>query len=182
MNKFFFLVLSLALVLGFYLFLSSKSQKGSDNSDPLVTESQFRDRLAEYRMERDKLERHIAQLQTGKEKAIEVLKKNNVSKVADAKGNFEAEVAIQTLKSSTEKIKDLSSQFAFYDKAISRIDGMLDKLEQDRIHSEVKLSEAQEIELRAIVKQLNEQLEIGKNDPLLDAELDQLLQENLNDN
>jgi cell division protein FtsB len=181
MNKALFLILSLALAVGLYLFLSSNQKQPVNSKEPFATEAQFRDKLAEYRMERDKLERHIAQLQDGKNKAVEVLKQNNIAKVADAKGNFEAEVAIQSLKASTEKIKELTAQFQYYDNAISRIDGMLDKLERDRIHSEVKLTEAQEIELRAIVKNLNEQLEIGKNDPLLDAELELLLKENLDD-
>jgi cell division protein FtsB len=179
MNKFFFLLLSLALVVGLYFLLANKKDVEKKGGLP-STEVEFRDKLAEFRMERDKLDRHIKQLEDGKAKAVEVLKKNNITKVADTKGNFEAEVALKNLKSSTEKIDDLKSQFAHFDNAISRIGGMLEKLERDRIHSEVKLTEAQEIELRSIVKKLNEDLEIGKDDPLLDAELDKLLDETLN--
>jgi hypothetical protein len=182
MNKGFFLILILALTLGLYLFWTLNPKSANEPQEPagaLVSEAPFRDKLAEYRMERDKLERHIAQLEAGKEKALEVLKRNNIQKVADAKGNSDAEVAIQNFKSSTEKINDLKTQFAYYDNAISRLSGMLDKLERNRIHSEVKLSEDQEIELRAIVKRLNEELEIGQNDPLLDAEVDQFLKDNL---
>lgn len=173
---FFSLLLALTLGLVFIFFSRAEPKKQAGLPSSVV---EFRDKLAEYRMEREKLERSIKKLEDGKTKAIETLKKNNITKVAEVKGNFEAEVALKDLKASTEKIDDLKSQFAHYDKAISRIEGILNKLERDRVHSEAKLTESQEIELRSIVKKLDEDLDIGKDDPLIDAELDQLLKDTL---
>jgi septal ring factor EnvC (AmiA/AmiB activator) len=173
-----FFFLNLVFIVGLAIFYFRPQEVKKQAGMP-STEAEFHDKLAEYRMEREKLERTIKKLEDGKAKAIETLKKNNITKVADVKGNFEAEIALKDLKASTEKIDDLKSQFAHYDNAISRIDGMLNKFERDRVHSEAKLSEAQEIELRSIVKKLNEDLEIGKDDPLLDAELDEMLQDTL---
>ncbi len=178
MKQIVFLLLALALAVGLYMMWNSP-KPAVEERNGLMTEAQFRDKLAEFRMERDKLERHLKQLEERNQAAITKLKELGITKVADAQQNPEAEMAISSLKSSTELIKDLQPQFEKYDSAISRISGMLDKLDQDRIHSEVKMSEDQEVALRSIIREIDDALGIGTADPLRDAELDALLLEKL---
>ena len=141
----------------------------------LTTEEDFRDKLAEIKMNKDKLQRSIAKFEESRDKNLQFLKDQGVSKVADAKGNPSAEIALANLKAWTGNIKSLSDQFVKYDSAISRIEGMLEKLERERLNESVSLTEEQEIELRAIVMDLDDRLDIGSNDVLKDAEMDAML-------
>ncbi len=146
----------------------------------LTTEADFRDKLAEIKMNKDKLQRSIAKIEESRDKNLQFLKDQGITKVADAKGNPSAEIALVNLKAWTENIKSLTDQFGKYDSAISRIEGMLEKLERERINESVSLTEAQEVELRAIVMDLDDRLDIGNNDILKDAEMDDLLSKQLN--
>ena len=147
----------------------------SDKQGTLTTEADFRDKLAEIRMNKDKLERAIRRLEDFRTENIQYLKDQGISKVADAKGNPNAEMALRNLKGWTESIQDLSGQLSKYDSAISRIDGMLKKLERDRINEAAGLTEEQEIEMRAIVMDLDDRMGISPNDILQDTEIDELL-------
>lgn len=187
MNKIIFFVLILGLALGLSFIWQNRARfadlegENQNRKTPTsqMTEPQFRDKLAGFRMERDKLIRHISQLESSKDRSVKFLKDNNISKVSEAQGKPEAEVALQNLKATSAKVEDLNEQINKFDTVISRIAGMLDKLETDRIHAEVKLSDEQEIELRALVKGLEDELNIGDASLLLDDELDQLLQQEL---
>jgi hypothetical protein len=153
-----------------------------DSSQPegtLTTEADFRDKLSEIRMNKDKLERAIRRLENFRTENIKYLKDQGISKVADAKGNPNAEMALRNLKGWTESIQDLSGQLSKYDSAISRIDGMLKQLERERINESAGLTEEQEIEMRAIVMDLDDRMGINQNDILQDTELDELLNQEL---
>ena len=162
--------------------LGSANTRDPDNGakGTLTTEADFRDKLAEIKMDKDKLQRSIAKIEESRDKNLQFLKDQGITKVADAKGNPSAEIALVNLKAWTENIQSLSDQFGKYDSAISRIEGMLEKLERERINESVSLTEAQEVELRAIVMDLDDRLDIGSNDILKDAEMDALLSNQLN--
>lgn len=150
----------------------------ADNSGekPLKTEADFRGKLAEIKMDKDKAMRAIKKLEARKQENVDYLKEKGIRKVADAKGNPDAEMALNNLKGWTESIASLQAQLSHYDNAISRIDGMLKKIERDLINESAGLTEEQEIELRSIVRDLDDRLGIGENDIFRDAELDALLE------
>ena len=56
---------------------------------------------------------------------------------------------------------------------------MLKKLERDRINESAGLTEEQEIEMRAIVMDLDDRMGISLNDILQDTEIDELLNQEL---
>ena len=56
---------------------------------------------------------------------------------------------------------------------------MLEKIEREQINERSGLTEEQEIEMRAIVLDLNERLDMNDNDFLRDSELDELLNDEL---
>ena len=181
------LAIILVVVTGFIVYaamggLGPWNAENQDNSSKgtLTTEADFRDKLAEIKMNKDKLQRSIAKIEESRNKNLQFLKDQGITKVADAEGNPSAEIALVNLKAWTENIKSLSDQFAKYDNAISRIEGMLEKLERERINESVGLTEEQEVELRAIVMDLDDRLDIGDNDILKDAEMDALLSKQLN--
>lgn len=150
-----------------------------DGPKPLKTESDFREKIAEIRMNKERLERGIAKLEDQKADNVKFLKEKGIRSVANAEGDPAAEMAIRNLKGWTESIKDLRGQLDIYDSTISRLDGMLTKIQREMISDSVTLTEEQEVEMLAIIKGLNEQLKINEDDPLVDAELDTLLGEEL---
>lgn len=150
--------------------------RSTEDNQSLRTEQDFRNKLAEIRMNRDNLERAIQKQQESKQQNLDYLKSENISKVADAKGKPAAEMALHNLKQWSESIKVLESQFSQFDSASSRIEAVLEQFERERINESAVLSEAQQIELMAIVKTLDEKMNVGKNNIFEDAELDELLQ------
>ena len=152
----------------------------SSEKKPLTSEPDFRNKLAEIRMNKDKLQRAIKKLETRRDENIQYLREKGITKVADAKGDANAEMALTNLKGWSESIQELSGQLDKYDSAISRIDAMLKKLERDQINAAAGLTEEEEIELLSIVKDLNDRLGVGQNDVLKDAEMDALLNRELN--
>ena len=163
-----------------YFVMERPDKPVADNSvKPLQTESDFRNKLAEMRINKEKLERGISKLEKRKAENVKFLKEKGIRSVADAKDDANAQMAIQNLKGWTESIKDLKGQLDIYDSTISRLEGMITKIERDMINESVTLTEEQQVEMLAIINSLNDQLKINDNDPLVDAELDELLGDEL---
>ena len=158
---------------------SGRNEIDDSRPMPLRTEKDFRNKLVEIKLNKEKLTRGIAKLERRKAENVKFLKEKGIRSVADAEGDPNAEMAIRNLKGWTESIKELKSQLEIYDSTISRLGGMLTKIEREMINESVTLTEEQEIEMRAIISSLNDQLKINEDNPLMDAELDSLLQEEL---
>jgi hypothetical protein len=175
------LALCLALGIGYYFYMGNLDSQigvvadGSSQEKPLKTTADFRTKLTEINMNRAKLVRAIEKLEKRKNETVTFLKEKGIRKVADAQGDPKAEMELQNLKGWTESIKKHNLELAKYDETIPRIEAMLQKLERDFIKDQAGLTEEQQVELKALVLDLDDRLGINDNDPLADAELDALL-------
>ena len=146
---------------------------------PLSSEQEFRDKLAELRMQREKSARAITRLETRKAETVEFLKSKGVKSSADVQGDVNLKYAARELKGWSDEIEKLEKERQHYDEAISAIQAMLAELERKRINETVAMTEDEYIQLRKIVLDLNDRLEVDKQDVVADEELDVLLKEEL---
>ena len=142
----------------------------------LKTESQFRDKLAELRMQRDKVQRHVKRLENLKAQNIQNLKDKGIGSGEDYLNNSDPDVklAVINLREWVAQIQKIEKDVAYYDEAIGNVEVMLDKIERDRINDAVSLSEEEYVNLQKIIVDLNERLEVETN-ILEDEELGKLL-------
>ena len=142
----------------------------------LKTESQFRDKLAELRMRRDKVQRHVKRLENLKAQNIQNLKDKGIGSGEDYLNNSDPDVklAVINLREWVAQIQKIEKDVAYYDEAIGNVEVMLDKIERDRINDAVSLSEEEYVNLQKIIVDLNERLEVETN-ILEDEELGKLL-------
>ena len=142
----------------------------------LKTESQFRDKLAELRMQRDKVQRHVKRLENLKAQNIQNLKDKGIGSGEDYLNNSDPDVklAVINLREWVAQIQKIEKEVAYYDEAIGNVEVMLDKIERDRINDAVSLSEEEYVNLQKIIVDLNERLEVETN-ILEDEELGKLL-------
>jgi len=148
---------------------------------PLGSEQEFRDKLAELRMQREKSTRAIARLEQRKAETVEFLKSKGVKSSADVVSDVNLKYAARELKGWSDEIEKLEKERQHYDEAISAIQSMLAELERKRINETVAMTEDEYIRLRKIVLDLNDRLEVDKQDIVADEELDNLLKEELGD-
>lgn len=180
------ITLLLFLALGFvaYLWVTDRlvpraqvaNENLSEASGLLTTESQFRDKLAELRMQRDKVNRGVKRLENLKAETVEHLKQKGINSGSDYLNSTDADVkyAVVNLKGWVAQIAKIKSEVTYYDEAISSIEVMLDKIERERINDSVSLSEDEYLDLQKIIVDLNERLEV-ETDFLEDEELGKLL-------
>ena len=142
----------------------------------LKTESQFRDKLAELRMQREKVQRGVQRLEDFKAENIAKLREMGISSGSDFVNSTDRDVklAVVNLRGWVAQIEKLKKEVTYYDEAISNIEVMLDKIERERIDESVSLSEDEYIELQKIIVDLNERLNV-ETDILEDEELGKLL-------
>lgn len=184
LHSFLTLVLLAALAAIGYLWFTGKlvprTQVAKENlqatSGLLKTESQFRDKLAELRMQRDKVKRGVKRLDKLKGETVEHLKTKGINSGADYLTSKDPDVkyAVVNLKGWVAQIDKINKEVAYYDEAISSIEVMLDKIERERINESVSLSEDEYLDLQKIIVDLNERLEVETN-ILEDEELGKLL-------
>jgi|GEM_PF-2347158 len=155
----------------------TKPQAKADR--PLSSEQEFRDKLAELKMQREKSERAIARLEQRKNETVEFLKSKGVKSSADVAGDVNLKYAARELKGWSDEIEKLEKERQHYDEAISAIQAMLAELERKRINETIAMTEDEYIRLRKIVLDLNDRLEVDKQDVVADDELDALLKEEL---
>lgn len=180
-------VLCLPLVVGGCLALGLSAMSGcqppakpeAKADRPLSSEQEFRDKLAELKMQREKSERAIARLEQRKNETVEFLKSKGVKSSADLAGDVNLKYAARELKGWSDEIEKLEKERLHYDEAISAIQAMLAELERKRINETVAMTEDEYIRLRKIVLDLNDRLEVDKQDVVADDELDSLLKEEL---
>ncbi len=154
-------------------------QKLGDENKILTTERDFRDKITELRIQREKVDRGIKRLELRKTETLKYLKDKGIRSSADVTDDTDVTYALRNLKGWKVEIEKLQEDTKNYDEAISSIEVMLDELERKRINQEVALTEEEYLEMRKIVKDLNERLGLDKNDVLAEEELGQILDEEL---
>ncbi len=149
---------------------------GGAKSGLLKTEPEFRDKLAELRMQRDKVNRSVKRLENLKGETIDHLKSKGISSGDDYLKSTDPDVkyAVVNLKAWVTEIDSIKGQLVHYDKAITSVETMLDKIERQRVSDEVTLSEDEYLELQTIIVDLGERLEV-ETDFMEDEELGELL-------
>lgn len=147
-----------------------------DGTSFLKTEGQFRDKLAELKMQRDKVQRGLKRLERLKGENLEYLKGKGIKSGDDFKNSSDVDVknAMINLKEWVTNIKQIKSEVTYYDEAISSIQTMLDRIERERIDESIKMSDEESFELQKLLEDLGERL---NNDPtvLEQDELGELL-------
>ena len=154
-------------------------QKLGDENKILTTERDFRDKITELRIQREKVDRGIKRLELRKTETLKYLKDKGIRSSADVTDDTDVTYALRNLKGWKVEIEKLQEDTKNYDEAISSIEVMLDELERKRINQEVALTEEEYLEMRKIVKDLNERLGLDKNDVLAEEELGRMLDEEL---
>lgn len=190
-TSFFHSLISLIMLAAFcflgYLWFNGdlipRAQVVKDNlegSSFLKTEQQFRDKLAELKLQRAKIERHISRLDKAKLETVEHLKSKGIKSSADLDtSDKDIKFALKKLQESRASIENLKKDIESYSEAITRIENTLDVMERKEITDAVKLSEEEFLGLQKTIVDLNERLGLDEADifqeeewaKILDAEL-----------
>lgn len=144
----------------------------------LKTEGQFRRKLAEMRMDRDKLVRRKELMVKRKSETVDFLKEKGITATSNLEDS-DVKYAVNNLKRAVADIKEVDKNVARYDDSITAVEAMLVKLEQERIANEVAVSDETKIELSAMLKNLDDQLLGEELDIFAEEELRDLLGEEL---
>lgn len=150
------------------------------DSGLLKTEGQFREKLAELRMDKDKVLRNVKRLERLKAQNVKYLRDKGINSGADFLNSKDPDItnAAINLKEWKSQIDKINTEVSFYDEAISNIKTMLDRFERERINEEATLSDEEYMELQKVILDLNERLnndttviEEEKLRELLDSEM-----------
>lgn len=168
-------------VLGYqwYSSLNKKAAIASDDQSELgllKTESQFRDKLAELRMRKYKVQKGVDRLENLKAETVEHLNSKGIRSGEDYLNSTDADVkyAVVNLRAWVSQIEKIKKEVTYYDEAILGVEGMLDKIERERIDESVSLTRQEYLELQKVILDLNERLEVD-TDFLEEEELGKLI-------
>ena len=143
------------------------------------TEKEFRDKLAEFRIDREKTLRGIVGLENRKQETIALLLKKGVANSKDLNGDLkddtEVQFALQGLKSLVRNIDARNADVASYDETITGLVAMLADIDRQNVNDSAKMSEAQYIEGQKLIFALRDKLGVDKNDVLEDQRMRDLL-------
>lgn len=153
-------------------------EPSTNNTGFLKTEPEFRNKLAELRMDQDKVIRRKSLLAGRKKETIELLKSKGITADSDL-GDKDVKYAARNLKRTVAEMKKMDETVNRYQKAIDAIEAMLKELERDRIASEVAISDERAEELGIMILDLDERLSEGDDDIFEDEELRAILGEEL---
>lgn len=178
------LILLMALcAIGYLWFtgqLGPRIDTAADNmnkgSGLLKTEGEFRDKLAELKIQRDKIQRGIKRSERLKSETLAKLKEQGISSGADFKSSTDQDVKkkVLSLKDAVAHIDKYNKEVGYYDEAISSIQAMLEKIERERIDESISLSEDEYLDLQKVIVDLDERLKVDTT-LLEDEELGDLL-------
>lgn len=155
---------------------------GNGGSGILKTEKDFRLKLTELKMQRDKVERGISRLSKLKSKSLRKLRDLGIKTGADFRNSDNKDVKLEAvnLKEYSEQIGKIEKEVVYYDDAISGIRVMLDRIERERIGESVSLSEKDYLSLQKIIAQLDDNLKV-ELDLFEEAELVDLIDKEIED-
>lgn len=150
--------------------------KLKNKSGLLKTEEEFRDKLAELKIRKDKVQRGIKRSEKLKSETVAELKELGVSSGADFKNSTNADVKKKalSLKEAVADIEKYETEVSYYDNAITSIQAMLEKIERKRIDDSISLSEEEYLDLQKVIVDLDERLNVDTT-VLEDEELSNLL-------
>jgi hypothetical protein len=171
-----------AVVAGVYLYatgdlkLFDRNEVAETDSDEtfLKTESEFRRKLAELRMDRDKLIRRKKLMVKRKSETVQFLKEKGITADSDL-GDSDVKYAIGNLKRAVADVKEVDKNVAQHDQLISAVEAMLVKMEQERLANEVAVSDEEKIQMSAMLKELDDRLVGDESDIFEDEEIRDLL-------
>ncbi len=180
------LVLVAALGVGVTYYVMSPGPKNDDNSTienrlPRQ-EAEFRAKLAEYRMQKEKIQRGIKRFEKQRQEALAHLRKKGINSSADIDPeDVDVQYVIRNLKEIKLQMGKLTDDVDSYDKAIAGLNQMLVKIETRNIQEASQISEEELFELRKIEIDLNERLKPDDGNILEVEELYKLIDEELGD-
>ena len=150
--------------------------KLKNKSGLLKTEEEFRNKLAELEIRKDKVQRGIKRSEKLKSETVAELKELGVSSGADFKNSTNADVKKKalSLKEAVADIEKYETEVSYYDNAITSIQAMLEKIERKRIDDSISLSEEEYLDLQKVIVDLDERLNVDTT-VLEDEELSNLL-------
>ncbi len=144
---------------------------------PLVKEEDLRNQLTAIQMRRQKLADKIEYMERSRDETLQSLRAKGVREKADAKGDPEALMALQSLKGWMSGINEFRGHLEKCDAAIPRLRAILEKMERERLTETLGLTEDEQIDLRAIEMELDDRLGIEESDIFGDQEIDDLLKQ-----
>ena len=147
-----------------------------NKSGLLKTEEEFRDKLAELKIRKDKVQRGIKRSEKLKSETVSKLKEMGVSSGEDFKNSTNPDVKkkVLSLKEAAADIEKYNKEVSYYDDAITSIQAMLEKIERKRIDDSISLSEEEYLDLQKVIVDLDERLNVDTT-VLEDEELGNLL-------
>ena len=159
-----------ALVAGVYLYIvgdlkfdgGAAKDDGPNNTGFLKTEEEFRTKLAEHRIEQEKMRRRKKLKVERKDELVKELKAKGITSTSDISDN-EVKYTINNLKTAVTDIKVVDKSIGKYQEGIDAIEAMLTKLEQERLSGEVAISEEKATELGIMLLDLDEKLTAEEN-------------------
>ncbi len=184
-----FVFLFCAVVAGVYLWVigdlkftgnSDPSETAINNTGFLKTPAEFRRKLAELRMDQDKVKRRKQLLLERKQETVDFLKEKGVTSDSDLTDK-DVKYAVHNLKRYVADTKNMDTIIARYNEPIAAIEAMLQRLEQERIAEEVAISDERAMELGKMLIDLDEKLSGDELDVLEVEELRDMLDLELNE-
>ena len=158
--------------------LGTPEETSTENSMPR-TEQEFRDKLAEFRIDREKTLRGIVGLKERKQKILTSLRDKGVKNSSDLEGDLGGDTAVQfalqQFKSLTSDIKARQEDVKNYDDTIAGLMAMLADIDRQNVNDSAKMSEAQFIEGQKLIFALRDKLGVDKKDILEEQRIRDLL-------
>ena len=140
------------------------------------TRQEFHDRLAEFRMARQKVKNTIEALGSEKSKTLAHLKSKGINSSADVKDDdSDVQFALNALKRLVEDIEARKEDVKVYDEAIVGLETQLADLKRKYINEQGTITEEEYLDLQKNIIDLNERLKGDKPDIFESEKLRNLL-------
>jgi len=162
------ILLFAALVAGVYMYATGdlkfdpNEDKGPNNTGFMNTPEEFHKKLAELRIEQEKMERRKELMTEKKDKIVAFLKEKGVTSTSDI-SDADVKYKISNLKTHVNDIKVVDKSIDKYQEAINAVESMLAKLEQQRLSDEVNIPEEKAKELSIMLLDLDEKLSVDQD-------------------
>ncbi len=169
-----------ACFLGYYIYSNGMLPTEDPNSDNpgsfMRTEAQFRDKLTELNIDKNKVISSVKRLNAIKKEVVTDLRAKGITSGGDYSKTTDKAVKLKVLElqKTIQDIQKGVTTIATYDTAIDNIRSMLAKFERERVSETAALTENQAIELEEIILDLDNKLEVN-TDIFEDQELEKLL-------
>jgi len=174
------ILLFAALVSGVYLYatgdlkLFDRGQTKANEGGLLQTEEQFREKLAELRINRQKLLNRKKLMEERKAETVAFLKDKGISSESDL-SDKEVRYAINNLKLAVADLKVVETSAKKYTDTIASVEAMLTNIEQRALADDVAISDDEKIEMSALILHVDDELLGDEPDIFEDEKLRELL-------